>query len=262
VCLIGVFGYPEPDQGLKLEADAITANDAGTTATEEKVKKMKQMKQGTEPDRTRLLEDLLAKYNKRVNPDNVKLEFGMSLIDFNVREERNAIDSYIWLKYTWEDSRLAWDPKKYGGVEVLRLDSTALWKPDVTLYNSADPVNMINCWESNTLIWPSGKVLWVPPCKMTSTCNLKLKKQPYGEQECFMKFGSWTFDGHVLDLQFYNGTKTMELDHLTNSSGFEVLSTTAQRNVRYYSCCEDPYIDLTFNMTIKRITPEEMFTRL
>jgi len=132
----------------------------------------------------------------------------------------------------------------------------------VTLYNSADPVNMVNCWESNVLIWATGKVLWVPPCKMTSTCNLKLRKRPYGEQECILKFGSWTFDGNVLDVQFYNGTKGLDLSELHNSSGFEIVSTTAEKNVKYYSCCPDPYPDLTFNFTIKRIPAEELFHKL
>jgi len=227
-------------------------------------RRLKRTSHSKEPNRIGLdlLADLLTKYNKRVNPDNIKLNFGVSLIDFNVRQERNAIESYVWLKYIWEDSRLTWDPKEYGGVEVLRLDSSAVWKPDVTLYNSADPVNMVNCWESNVLIYPSGKLLWVPPCKMTSTCNLKLRKHPYGEQECSMKFGSWTFDGNVLDVQFYNKTSEIELDNLHNSSGFEIVSTTAQRNVRYYSCCPDPYPDLTFNMTIRRLSSEELFHKL
>jgi len=225
--------------------------------------KTEMIKQGSEPDRTRLVADLLKEYDSRINPDDIKLKFGVTLLDFNVREDIKAIDSYVWLKYVWEDDRLAWDPKDYGGAEVIRLDPTAIWKPDVTLYNSADPVNMVNCWESNTLIYPTGKVLWVPPCKMTSMCNLKLKKQPYGEQECHMKFGSWTLDGNILDLQLYNGTKGLDLAEMHNSSGFEIVSTTAQRNSKEYSCCPgEPYIDLTFNMTIRRLSPEELFHKL
>jgi len=261
-CLISVFGIPQPDQDLKLEDDSVTGNDAATAAIEEKAKK-NMTNQGSEPDRTRLLEDLLKKYNKRVNPDDIKLKFGVNLIDFQVREERNVIESYVWLKYSWTDARLQWKPEDYGGVEVLRLDPTAVWKPDVTLYNSADPVNMVNCWDTNTLVYPTGMVLWVPPCKMTSMCKLgDLKRHPYGEQECFFKFGSWTFDGNVLDLEFYNKTQEIDTSESHNSSGFEVVSTTAKKNVRYYSCCPDPYPDLTFNMTIRRLPAAELFRTL
>lgn len=149
---------------------------------------------------------------------------------------------------------------------------------------------MINCWDTNTVLYPSGKILFIPPCKMTSQCELSLRRHPYGNQECTLKFGSWTFDGNVLDVQFFNGvswdniyfsnrlwndfekskvnfdvewqTKGLDLSQLHNSSGFEVVSTTAQRNVKYYSCCPDPYPDLTFNVTIKRIPAEELFDRL
>jgi len=254
-CLLGVFALPHPDQELKLEIDSLIKKDA-VAAIEEKAEN--KTNQGTEPDRTRLLNDLLSKYNKGVNPDNVKLDFGLCLIDFHVREDRNAIDSYVWLRYAWQDPRLAWDPKEYGGVEVLRIDSTAIWKPDVTLYNSADPVNMVNCWDSSTVVYPTGKLIFVPPCKMTSTCNLKLKREPYGEQECSFKFGSWTLDGFAMDMNFYKGNSTMDLSQLHNSSGFEVLSTTGERNERFYPCCAEPYVDLTFNVTIKRVPGEEL----
>lgn len=104
---------------------------------------------------------------------------------------------------------MKWDPVEYGGAEVIRLDSSEIWKPDVTLYNSADPVKMVNCWESNVVIWPNGRILWVPPCKMTSQCHYTLNKEPYGEQKCNLKFGSWTFDGFVVDLQLYNQVKSL-----------------------------------------------------
>jgi len=259
-CLLGVFAHPQPDQGVKLEDVSLTGHDV-VVESKEKVKK-NMTGQGTEPDRTRLLNDLLTKYNKGVNPDNIKLDFGMNLIDFHVRENRNAIDNYVWLRYTWSDARLKWDSKEYGGVEVLRVNPDSIWTPDVTLYNSADPVNMVNCWTSNVLIYPTGKVLWVPPCKMTSTCQLKLKREPYGEQECTLKFGSWTMDGYALDMSFYGGNATIDLSQLHNSSGFEILSTTAERHERFYPCCVEPYIDLTFNYTIKRVPGEELLHKL
>ncbi|CAL8142889.1 unnamed protein product [Orchesella dallaii] len=238
----------------------VTVRDAA--AADDDLDEMKaSLSQGNVIDRTRLVADLLTGYNKGVNPDAVPVQFGINLLDFTVREDSNALDSYVWLKIVWQDDRLKWDADNYGGVQVIRVDSNTLWKPDVTLYNSADPVNMVNCWDSNILLWSSGKIMWVPPCKMTSRCKFDLKKQPYGEQMCTFKFGSWTFDGNAMDLQFYNKTTSIDLTELNDSSGFEVLSTTAERNVRFYSCCPDPYIDLTFNMTIRRLPGDELFRK-
>jgi len=217
--------------------------------------------QGTVEDRTRLVGTLFKDYNKKVNPDDIKLKFGVSLIDFHILEQKDAMDSYVWLRYTWQDPRLKWNTEEYGGATVLRMDADMVWKPDITLYNTADPVNMINCWDSKVLIFSSGEILWVPPCKMLSHCDLTLNKQPYGEQVCGMKFGSWTFDGNVLDVDFYQGNKTIDLSDLNNSSGFEVLSTTAKKTDKYYPCCVEPYPDLTFNVTIKRIPGEQLIKK-
>ena len=35
----------------------------------------------------------------------------------------------------WEDQVLRWDPEKFGGVTHIRLPATALWTPDIVLYN-------------------------------------------------------------------------------------------------------------------------------
>jgi nicotinic acetylcholine receptor len=217
---------------------------------------------GTVADRQRLAHELFTNYKKTVNPDHPDVRFGVALIDFHVCNKKQLLNSYLWLRYVWQDDRLRWDEKDFGGVGVIRYDSKEVWKPDITLYNSADPVHQMSCWDSNVLIYPNGEVLWVPPCKLVSHCDYTLDREPYGEQTCSLKFGSWTFDGLVMDLSFYKNITTFDLTDMDNSSGFEVLSTTGEKHTKYYSCCAEPYQDLTFNMTIKRIPGEELLRRL
>jgi len=270
VCVVAVSAAPDLLGNLMdpikeaIEQPAVEqpAADEAAAPSPPETEKLVTSKQGTAADRTKLLSTLFSGYDKRINPDKILLKFGISLINFHVCDKRSVLDSYVWLKYQWEDSRLKWDPTEYGGAEIIRIDAGEVWTPDVTLYNSADPVNMINCWHSNVLIYSTGKMLWVPPCKMTSQCHYTLKKNPYGEQTCNLKFGSWTFDGNVLDLGLYNETAAMDLSDLKNSSGFEVISTSAVRKDTYYSCCVEPYPDITFNMTIKRIPAEELYTNM
>jgi len=270
LCVLAVLGSPHPDSALKLEDPKIAALakntvDALAAETESEIvttPKPEPQSEGTVEDRTRLVTSLFAKYNKRVNPDVGKVKFGVALTDFRVLEESNALFSNVWLRLVWKDERLAWNPEEYGGTKVLRFDPNEVWRPDITLYNSADPVNMNNCWDANVLIYSNGEVLHVPPCKMISQCNFNLKKHPYGEQECTMKFGSWTFDGNVMDLIFYDKKEGMDLEDLHNTSGFEVVSTTAEKHTNYYPCCPEPYPDLTFNITVKRIPGDELFSKL
>ena len=38
-----------------------------------------------------------------------------------------------------------------------------------------------------------------------STCHIDIRWFPFDDQECTMKFGSWTYDGTKIDLQFLDG---------------------------------------------------------
>jgi len=35
----------------------------------------------------------------------------------------------------WNDYRLSWNPKDYGGFDVLRIPSAKVWLPDIVLIN-------------------------------------------------------------------------------------------------------------------------------
>lgn len=45
------------------------------------------------------------------------------------------IISTITLLQEWNDYRLSWNPKEYGGMDVLRIPSGKVWLPDIVLIN-------------------------------------------------------------------------------------------------------------------------------
>ena len=102
----------------------------------------------------------------------------------------------------WNDEHLTWNESDFNGLEVIRLSSSEVFKPDITLYNSADLTNMVNnLAPTHVLVYPQGTVMWVPPATFKSICDLDLTNYPFDEQQCFLKFGSWVYDGLGLDLQ-------------------------------------------------------------
>lgn len=47
----------------------------------------------------------------------------------------------------------------------------------------------------------NGEVFWEPPAIYKSSCEMNVEYFPYDEQSCFMKFGSWTYNGAQVDLK-------------------------------------------------------------
>lgn len=76
-----------------------------------------------------------------------------------------------------------------------------------------------------------------------------------------MKFGSWTYDGFQVDLRHIdesNGTNVVDigidLSEFYTSVEWDILEVPAIRNEKFYTCCNEPYLDITFNITMRRKT--------
>ena len=121
----------------------------------------------------------------------------------------------------------------------------------------------------------TGRVRWNPPAIYKSYCGIDVEYFPFDEQECMMKFGSWTYDGFMvrrpeklgkisnfvfqLDLRHMNQLPSnnsigvaMDLRDFYISTEWDVMEVPAQRNEKYYPCCEEPYYDIIFYMALRR----------
>ena len=107
----------------------------------------------------------------------------------------------------------------------------------------------------------TGEVFWKPPAIYKSSCKINVEWFPFDEQNCDMKFGSWTYDGYQVDLRHIDEENDraeveigVDLTEFYMSVEWDILEVPAVRNVKYYTCCDEPYLDITFNVTMRRKT--------
>uniref|UniRef100_A0A1A9V640 Neurotransmitter-gated ion-channel ligand-binding domain-containing protein n=1 Tax=Glossina austeni TaxID=7395 RepID=A0A1A9V640_GLOAU len=158
------------------------------------------------PDTKRLYDDLLSNYNRLIRPvvnntETLTVWLGLKLsqlIEVNLRNQ--VMTTNLWVKQRWFDYKLRWDPEEYGGVEQLYVPSEHIWVPDIVLYNNWDGNYEVTLMTKATLKY-TGEVFWEPPAIYKSSCEMNVEYFPYDEQICFMKFGSWTYNGAQVDLK-------------------------------------------------------------
>lgn len=59
-----------------------------------------------------------------------------------------------------------------------------------------------------------------------------------------------TFYGHQLELE--RQSEQGDVSNYQANGEFHLLDFTARRNVEYYSCCEEPYPDITYEIRLRR----------
>ncbi|CAD5224205.1 unnamed protein product [Bursaphelenchus xylophilus] len=231
-------------------------------------------------DAKRLYDDLMVNYNKHRRPARspteavtIFLKLRLSQI-IDVHELDQTMTCSVWLRQEWNDHKLSWDPQNYGGVSVLYVPYEMIWVPDIVLYQSADSNYNITISTKATLHY-TGRVIWEPPAIFTSLCQIDILWFPFDEQECQLKFGSWTYPESLLKVQLLD-TAAVEVEEINEkgekenvtvvengidlsdyypSVEWDIMSRKArQRAKTYQSCCPDSgaFVEVNFYLLLRR----------
>ncbi|KAM4595400.1 neuronal acetylcholine receptor subunit beta-2-like [Fundulus diaphanus] len=192
------------------------------------------------------------RYNKLIRPavnksQQITISIQVSLSQLiSVNEREQIMTTNVWLSQEWNDYRLRWDPDKYEGIKKLRIPSKLIWLPDIVLYNNADGVYEVSFY-CNAVVSNTGDIVWLPPAIYKSACSIEVQNFPFDQQNCTLKFRSWTYDYTELDLILTSDFASR--DDFTPSGEWDIVYLPARKN-------EDPsditYLDITYDFVIKR----------
>ncbi|XP_040315814.1 neuronal acetylcholine receptor subunit alpha-4 isoform X1 [Herpailurus yagouaroundi] len=204
----------------------------------------------------RLLKKLFAGYNKWSRPvanisDVVLVHFGLSIAQLiDVDEKNQMMTTNVWVKQEWHDYKLRWDPADYENVTSIRIPSELIWRPDIVLYNNADGDFAVTHL-TKAHLFHDGRVQWTPPAIYKSSCSIDVTFFPFDQQNCTMKFGSWTYDKAKIDLVNMH-SRVDQLD-LWESGEWVIVDAVGTYNTRKYECCAEVYPDITYAFVIRRL---------
>ncbi|XP_061820499.2 neuronal acetylcholine receptor subunit alpha-3 isoform X1 [Nerophis lumbriciformis] len=204
----------------------------------------------------KLFSVIFSNYNQFIRPvqnvtDPVIVQFEVSMSQLVKVDEVNQImATNLWLRHIWNDYKLKWNPKEFGGVEFIRVPSNRIWKPDIVLYNNAVGDFQVDD-KTKALLRYNGEVTWIPPAIFKSSCKIDVTYFPFDYQNCTMKFGSWTYDKAKIDLVLIGST--INLKDFWESGEWTIIDAPGYKHDIKYNCCEEIYTDITYSLYIRRL---------
>uniref|UniRef100_A0AAG5D7K3 Neurotransmitter-gated ion-channel ligand-binding domain-containing protein n=1 Tax=Anopheles atroparvus TaxID=41427 RepID=A0AAG5D7K3_ANOAO len=130
----------------------------------------------------RLKKDLLKGYDPSIRPSQhynvTTVETSMTITHVEINEIKSTLSVYGWMKFIWNDTRLAWNPELYENKTNLYLNQSAIWHPTE---------------ESNVLVTvaSNGEVQHAIALQKESKCSIQWEKWPFDTQHCKMLFSPW-----------------------------------------------------------------------
>ncbi|XP_077988935.1 neuronal acetylcholine receptor subunit alpha-10-like [Glandiceps talaboti] len=201
-----------------------------------------------------LVRDLLDKYPKYVRP--VKNESTALLVShrltpiqmIDMDEKNQIITIKCWLSQKWIDEYLTWDTSMYGGISQIQIPIKEIWQPDITLFGSVSE-DFLRHYDTDAIVEPNGQVTALQPFVIRCTCAIDATYFPFDEQECKLKFASWSYDITFIDMIADNASS---VDRFIPNGEWELVGMPIERDTATYVCCPEPFPDVTYTIHLKR----------
>ena len=217
-----------------------------------------------------LVNYLLVNYNPQHPPPtlargmgtNVKLGLNLNKV-LEMDMSHAQLYLYAWLRMSWHDPRLAWDPAEHDGIDVVSIagqppgkpsthDSEwSVWTPDVELVNGE--ASLYDLPRKDVMVFSDGSCFWSRPGTLKTSCTMEgLQDFPFDRMMCHLKFQGWTLDDRYQNLTFYSPPWATEKVPKVSFQQFHLRGVMTSRVVESYQCCPGGWPFLDFTLQIER----------
>ncbi|KAM4694323.1 5-hydroxytryptamine receptor 3A-like [Discoglossus pictus] len=165
-----------------------------------------------------------------------------------VNEKDQLLTTFLWLRMVWFNEFVEWDPAECGGVHNVSVPAEEMWVPDIFVLQFVDEDKSPHL--PYLLVDHMGRVRFLKPLRVVSSCNLSIFRFPFDIQNCSLTFGSFLDSVQHIKLGLL-----MSIDRIEKFSREALTSQGEWELVKIESFIADNMMmmDLvTFNIIVKR----------
>ncbi|KAL4216813.1 Neuronal acetylcholine receptor subunit alpha-7 [Mactra antiquata] len=123
---------------------------------------------------------------------------------------------------------MVWNPEDYEGSDNIRIPCRKLWLPDIVLYNSVDDYTS-GYMPSLAMVYNTGRVFWGPVVRFRSSCKIDITFFPFDDQVCYLKLGSWAYNGYQVDV--HKRSETIDLSNYVDNGEWKLIGIKVSMSV-------------------------------
>ncbi|XP_075122780.1 5-hydroxytryptamine receptor 3A-like [Leptodactylus fuscus] len=120
-------------------------------------------------------------------PTSVNISVTLYAI-LGVNEKEQLLTTFVWIHMLWLNDFAKWDPDKCGGIEDISVPIENMWIPDIFIQQFVGEDTYQHL--SYLSVDHTGRVSFLKPMRVTSSCNLSIFRFPFDIQNCSLTFGS------------------------------------------------------------------------
>ncbi|KAK0064742.1 neuronal acetylcholine receptor subunit beta-3 [Biomphalaria pfeifferi] len=153
-----------------------------------------------------------------------------SLVEVNDVSQDFIVNGFLAM--AWYDELVVWDPKDYGGIELVHPLPENIWRPRIVLMNTLGERDIFGDAKAPTNLFYNGYVYYVPGSVFHTSCEMTLVKFPFDVQNCSIEFVA--MNQNVEKLQFVPKDQTgVEMRLFIPHVEWDIIRTHVERtNIR------------------------------